>query len=648
MPLMTLPDLIHEETLFALRIPRDPQLSPDGTRIAYTELQPDRELDGYRRRIRIVDPEDGRLLEERDVPGSMPRWSPDSSRIAFAAPAGEEPGIFVWGDETSAPLRLIGDVEPTAIAWSPDGRSLAVAAAAPDTRGPLDPIVVRETGHRVDGHAIPVRRQRLLILTLDGATLDGAPRVVVDEDFDVRHPAWSPDGSTIAFAGGIHPNLPSRAYLWSQDDGLRAVTSAEGECSYVTWTPDGASLVCILRRRASSLGSTRLCRVDLDDGSVHELGEGLDRSPGADDEFWPGSAPAVTGDGHVIYAVDDRGRVPLLRAPLDGGPATRILEGSTHVVHGASVAGDRVAAVVVRWDHPGNLMVLGTDGSGQRWISDLNAGVLDDVVVEPESRTFTAPDGTEVHGFVTRPRGVSGPTPLLVAAHGGPHSCFDAGFWDVMDLHYYEYVARGWTLLRVNPRGSEGYGEAYHDGTAMGWGINDGDDFLCAVDALVAEGVADPACLAITGYSYGGFMTCWLLSQTDRFVAGVAGSAPTDMVGMYAFAVPGIGLFGNEFGGGPVGRWELYDRSSSLRRADRITTPLLLLQGAEDRQVPTAQPESMFNVLRELGREVELVLYPGGDHHFPVSSLAQRLDYARRAVGWIVDRMPARAGARPD
>jgi CubicO group peptidase (beta-lactamase class C family)/dienelactone hydrolase len=263
-----------------------------------------------------------------------------------------------------------------------------------------------------------------------------------------------------------------------------------------------------------------------------------------------------------------------------------------------------------------------------------------------QSRTFTISDGTVVEGWLVRDPAVSGPTPLLLDIHGGPHNAWN-GAADEVHLYHQELAARGWTVLVVNPRGSDGYGESFYNGALGAWGEADARDFLEPLDALVAEGTADPRRLAVTGYSYGGFMTCYLTSRHNRFAAAVAGGVVTDLTSMAGTSDAGHFLSALELGGAPWTIRERYEAMSPLSRVDNVTTPTLIQHGGADLRCPVGQAEQWLTALRERGVPAELVLYPNGSHLFIVEGPpSQRIDWNRRIVDWVEQYAGDVAGPR--
>ena len=253
-----------------------------------------------------------------------------------------------------------------------------------------------------------------------------------------------------------------------------------------------------------------------------------------------------------------------------------------------------------------------------------------------EERTFTISDGTEVQAWLVRDPERDGPLPLLLDVHGGPHNAWNAAA-DEMHFYHQELAARGWAVLLVNPRGSDGYGEAFYDGVQGAWGVADHHDFLEPIDALVAEGLADPDRLAVTGYSYGGFMTCWLTAPR-RPVQGRGRrrrrQRPGQQYGASDDGAPDGSLRARRRAVGATPRSTPRCRRSPA--STRSRTPTLVLHGEDDLTCPVGQAQQWHTSLRDRGVPTELVLYPGASHVFILlGPPSQRLDYSRRVVDWV-------------
>ncbi|MDN4171869.1 serine hydrolase [Nocardioides sp. SOB77] len=628
------------EDLGELAVPSQPALSPDGTTVVHVvrtlDLAEDRSVD----RLWLVGVAGGDARPLTAGPeDTSPAWSPDGSTIAFLR-GGQVHVVAAAGDEPRAVTDLpLGAGAP---AWSPDGARLVLSAAV-DPREPAAahrPLVAGRLDYQSDGAGLlgPVRRQ---LHVVDVAT--GACRQVTDGVEHADGPAWSPDGRAIAFLRrvGEDSDLTFRTAVHLLDvadpkASPRVVALAEGVAGAVVFAPDGASLL-VVGHPGAPVGHQHLLRVPLAGGEPRDLTGHLDRNVMAGGPAYPGARPHQLADGRVLVAVRDRGCSHLwaLEPGQDEPRATPVLAGAGRVVSGLSVVGDTAVVVLTTPTSYGELVALDLATGAETVLTDHGAPFADVERYLPEERTFTISDGVEVQGWLVRDPARPGPRPVLLDVHGGPHNAWNAAA-DEMHPYHQELAARGWAVLLVNPRGSDGYGEAFYDGVNGAWGVADAQDFLEPIDALVAEGIADPDRLAVTGYSYGGFTTCWLTAHDERFKAGVAGGVVSDMVSMYGTCDDGTCMSSYELGGTPWEQPERYAAMSPITHVDRVTTPTLVLHGLEDRTCPVGQAQQWHTSLRHRGVPTELVLYPGAAHAFILLGRpSHRLDYARRVVDWV-------------
>jgi dipeptidyl aminopeptidase/acylaminoacyl peptidase len=259
----------------------------------------------------------------------------------------------------------------------------------------------------------------------------------------------------------------------------------------------------------------------------------------------------------------------------------------------------------------------------------------------PEPRRFRSADGTAVAGWLIRDPEAPRPGPLMLDVHGGPHNAWTPS---VSATHLYHQVlaAAGVTVLLLNPRGSDGYGEQFLTAAVGSWGVADHADVLGPVQQLVDEGVADPDRLGVCGYSYGGYLTCYLTGRTDRFAAAVAGGVVADLRSMIGTSDQGQHLGRRECLAPPYGDDEALRAQSPIERIDRVRTPTLILQGAADLACPLGQAEQWFTGLHQRGVPAELVVYPDAVHEFIVTGRpSHRVDYNTRIVEWMTRRLCA-------
>lgn len=643
------------DDLLALPTPEQPALSPDASRIVYALRGIDREADRETRALWQVAATGGTPVPlTRGTADSTPVWSPDGTQLAFLR--AEDGPAQVWllpaaGGEARALTTLpLGAGAP---AWSPDGTRVAFTAPVDTAALPGDdrdallarrsaPSATDRLGYKADGAGVlGTLVQQLHVVDVES----GAVTVVTRGRSHASDPFWSPDGTLLAFstADEEDADLTMRipVFVTSATDPNRAPVriSATGvQATAVGWTPDGRHVVAA-GRLDTEIGNADLLLFPADgDGAPRNLTASADRNVMPGGPGYPGGMPQFAADGRLVFCLRDNGSSHVYAVSPEGGEPEPLLAGTANV-SGLSVAGTAAAVVLATPDSFGDVALL--DLSDGTTTVRAEYGVPDLDLLPAEERRFTISDGTVVTGWLRRDPATEGPLPLLLDVHGGPHNAWN-GAADLIHPYHQILAQRGWAILTINPRGSDGYGDAFFSAVSGGWGVEDAKDFLEPIDQLVAEGLADPARLAVTGYSYGGFMTCFLTSRDDRFAAAVAGGVVTDLLSMGGTSDFGHHLSAKENGGLPWRDREKIAAQSPYTHVDRVQTPTLILQGAADDRCPVGQAEQWFTALRERGVPTRLVLYPGGSHLFLLSGPpSHRADYSQRVVDWVEQYAPA-------
>ncbi|MEU4292843.1 serine hydrolase [Kribbella sp. NPDC026596] len=623
------------DDLTGLVVPSQPALSPDGSRIAYVVRTLDAEEDRNVDRLWLVPTDGGTARQLTSGPSDTgPVWSPDGSRLAFLRD-GQLAVLAADGGEPESVTDLaLGAGAP---AWSPDGTRLAFSAPVDPAGGASGPLVSDGLDYQADGAGLyGAARAQLHVIEPETRKLSQ----LTDGSESVGALSWSPDSTTIAFARRVGTDSDLRyrtaVHTLAVDDPKakpQVIALTEGVAGTVDYSSDGSALL-VVGWLGDPEGHASLLRVPLDGGEIVDLSASLDRNvmPGA--AAYPGGRPHEH-EGRVYLCVRDRGCSNLWSVALDGSDARPVIAGDGRVVSGLSVAAGKAASALATPTSYGEICVVDLASTDLKVLTEHGAAVSEVELFLREERTFTISDGTSVSGWLVRDPERTGPSPLLLDIHGGPHNAWNAAA-DEVHLYHQELAARGWTVLLINPRGSDGYGSAFYNGVKGGWGVADGNDFLEPVDQLVAEGLVDRDRLAVTGYSYGGFMTCWLTGHDDRFAAAVAGGVVSDLVSMGGTSDEGHFLNVLELNGTPWAEPERFAAMSPITNVSAVRTPTLVLHGGADVRCPVGQAQEWHTALRQLGVPTRLVLYPDASHLFIVSGPpSQRLDYNRRVVDWV-------------
>ncbi|WP_445520563.1 serine hydrolase [Streptomyces sp. NEAU-174] len=640
------------DDLNVIAIPEQPALSPDGTRSVYVLRTVNTGADRNERAIWLAGSRTGRPVRlTHGSADSAPAWSPDGRSVAFLRAQNGPPQVWLLPMEGGEPEQLTSlPLGAGAPVWSPDSTriafSTAVDLAAGDEedssaqpRSSKDPIVADRLDYQADGAGL-LRSVRGHLHVLDVRSREC--HQVTTGDWHAGGPSWSPDGKTLAFTAATASDADLRyrapVHLLDVHDRTaapRQIGLVQGSGGPIIWTPDGSALL-VVGTAKGPVGQAGLHRLAVDGSGSTDLAAPLDRNVMPGGPAYPGAAPQLTGDGEtVLFCVRDRGCTHVYSVPATGGTPRAVVAGAGRHVLGMSVMGSTAAIVLATPMSYGEIVFVDLT-SGTETVATEHGAVFEGTELYPrQERDFHISDGTVVHGWLIRDSAAQGPQPLLLDIHGGPHNAWN-GAADDGHLYHQELVARGWTVLLLNPRGSDGYGAAFYNGAIGAWGEADAKDFLEPVDTLVAEGIADGARLAVSGYSYGGYMTCYLTSRDGRFKAAVPGGMVGDLTSMVGTADGGQYLSTYELRGRPWETPERFAAMSPLARVGQVTTPTLILHGTEDRACPVGQAQQWHTALRERGVPARLVLYPGGTHLFILEGQpSHRIDYGRRLVDWV-------------
>ncbi len=639
--------LLSVDDINAYRLVSDPALSPEGDWVAYSVRTTDVAKDKRTSDIWMTS-WDGRrtvqLTQSADSEHS-PGFSPDGRYLSFLSDRGRKDGPDeLWlldrrGGDAQQMTSFKGDVVD--YGWSPDGKRLALVVlddplpgedGEPDGKAP-PPIVIDRFYFKEDETGYLSTRQMHLYL-LDVATR--TTEVLSSGRFTEAYPAWSPDGSQIAFMSkrGDDPDRSNLFGLYvmpaSPGATARLVTAFVGEAgdsewmSGPLWSPNGRDIAFIA---ASDLklvyyAEHRLLVVPAAGGTPRVISKDLDRNV---------LSPQWSEDGKSIYGLieDDRNQY-LARFDVGSGRMQRLMTGRRETTAYDLGAHGRIAILDATPDEPDEIFAL--DGGGKvrplsrqndEWLAHVQTGELDEISVKSR-------DGTPISGFILKPPGyVPGVRyPTLLWIHGGPVSQYANSF----DLNWQILAAQGYVIVATNPRGSSGRGEVFSTAIYADWGNKDTEDVLAAVDYAVAQGIADPARLGVGGWSYGGILTDNVITRDTRFKAAMSGASIGNALAGY-----GTDMYVREYEGELGVPWknlDVYLRNSyPFLHADRIVTPTLFMCGDRDFNVPLLNSEQMYQAVKSIGVDTQLIIYPGQFHSFSTPSyLRDRLD---RWIAWF-------------
>jgi dipeptidyl aminopeptidase/acylaminoacyl peptidase len=608
---------LSPESFLELRSVQDPQFSPDGSRVAFVVSDP---LKGEKRirHIWLYDKKSGtaRQLTYSEKSEISPRWSPDGKKLAFLSNRGsDEQQIYIMsmtGGE-AAPVTK-GKASVSAFEWSPSGQSIAYIAPDPKSEAEEKKIKDKDDAKVVDKDD---KQPRLHILDL----AKKEEHAVTPATWKIEELKWMPDGQSIVVQATNKPAsdlFTDGLYsIWLRG-GMDELRAAHGPINDLKISPDG-KLVSFAAARDDGPTPHDLWLIGSEGGVARNLtGASLDRPVGNYHWAKDGSLTLLYAEGFrnkfAVYSrTGERKDLPDL--PANPGEFDVSSTGEIAFVGQTSVA-------------PPELWLRDAEGQAQQ-VTHLNETLKPYGLIAPEFYKYKSFDGLEIEAALLKPAGYDGKSklPTIVLVHGGP-----TGNWrDAVDIWGQLLVARGYAVLYPNVRGSVGYGEKFMEMNRADWGGGDFKDVMAGVEDLVTKGVANPARLGIGGWSYGGYMAEWAVTQTDLFKAAVSGAGMANL----------ISEFGTEKGsaedewffGTPYEHPERFLNSSPFLYVKSAKTPTLILQGEADPVDPIGQSQELYRGLKRYGVETDFVLYPREPHG--LQEAKHRVDMQTRMVAWF-------------
>jgi len=623
-------------------------MSPDGSMVAYVRSRVLEEENRSHSEVWMVSSDGSSQpvrLTSPATESSSPRWSPDGRLLSFSSArpiAGEEDQGSTWFLNMDRPGEAF-QIEGLAgtpvfgpnnewIAFTRPVLPTAPIPTAPDRTEEEQRIVDRFDGRAYDWMQYRFDRRgylpdptdpystpasQIFIVSRDG----GEARQITDTPVGVSNVAWRPDGQGFVFSADAHrrdEHTYPRADLWTVtlDGEVTRITDDEYNWGSPEWSPDGTRIVA-----RGGPGLDVIIRERWDHGAPSDLWlfspEGAKRRNLTEDwDLLPGN-PTWSADGRELYfTAGIGGNTHIFRLTLDDGRVDQVTQGEGRIGSPSfSKTTDRVAYVGQDATHPGEVFA-GSVGGSARQLTSINAELLAELDLRaPTQMTFESADGTEVEGWVIAPAGYrggdNGSWPMVLNMHGGPHGSYGNSF----SFDFQLQSGRGLFVLYTNPRGSTGYGEDFKWGIWGSWGDEDYDDVMAGVDAAIKRFPIDEERMGLTGYSYGGYLTNWLITQTDRFAAATAGAGISNWVSDYGVAdIPRTKE--TEFYGTPWEEEGLANllASSPLIHAQGVSTPTLFVHGESDHRVPIEEAEQMYTALQKQGVPAKMVRYPDSYH----------------------------------
>ena len=609
---------VTAESVLEWRDIQDPQFSPDGTKVAFVVSDP---LKGEKRtrHIWVYEKESNtaRQFTYSEKTESWPRWSPDGKQLAFLSNrGGDEEQIYILRSEAGEAAAVTKEkASVTAFEWSPDGQTIAYLA--PDPKGEA---LEKKEKEKDDAHVVDKdeRHPRLRLLHL----ANHESRALTEANWEVKELAWLPDGQSIAVVATNRPasdEHTDRIYLVSVKDGKRKELFApHGPVGDLRVSPEGTTL-SFTGCREDGPEPHDILLLPVNGGAARNLtGASLDRQ--IMDYHWAkgGWLIADYEDGFTSKFVGYNGE----------GEKKESRELATNPNQFSVAATGEIAFVGSNSTALPELWLRDLKGEAQP-VSHVNDGLKDYAVAVPELYKYKSFDGLEIEAALLRPAGYDGKTklPLVVLVHGGP-----TGRWrDSIDSWGQLLVTRGYAVFYPNVRGSTGYGQKFVEMNRADWGGGDFKDVMAGVKDLIDKGIADPERLGIGGWSYGGYMAEWAVTQTTQFKAAVSGAGMSNLIS--EFGTENGPAYDEWFWSTPYEKPEGFLNSSPFLYLKNAKTPTLILQGEADTIDPPGQSEELYRGLKRYGVAAEFVMYPREPHGFREAK--HRVDVETRMVEWF-------------
>ncbi|OWR30392.1 peptidase S9 family protein [Saccharibacillus sp. O23] len=654
-----------------------PDVSPADGRIVYTQRTVNEARDGYVTRIRAISA-DGRtdkFFTSGEEDGS-PAWSPDGKTLAFTRKHEGKRQIWLL-PASGGEAEVLTDLPDGAgsYRWSPDGSKLLVSSQTDaeseesdakdrndddrsendsDKDKPLTETVIDRIRYKGDGSGL-WNGKRSHLYVVDAASGEAQP--ITSGGFDVGSFAWSPDGSRIAFTAYIPEDgdetdpdllLISDLYVADADGGnRRKLTGSDWSVGQMSWSPDGNRIAFFASDRSYHNATlTRLYLISAEGGEIACLTGDRDLLVG---NLVVGDMRAGLGSPDPIFAEDGSSVYALFTGQGSAGVARFAADGSGHEV---LLGGDRDVYQLTP-DHKGGFVVAISDplnpgdlyrfspGSREEFrLTDANGDWLGEHELSaPESFRVETRDGWKVQAWIMKPVGFdaekAGKVPTILEIHGGPHMMYGHTF-----MHEFQLLAsKGYAVVFANPRGGHGYGQEFVNACRGDYGGGDYRDLMDTVDhALAHYDFIDESRLGVTGGSYGGFMTNWIVGHTDRFKAAVTQRSISNWLSFYGVSDIGFFFTEDQIGGDAWQDTELLWKHSPIAYVQQVRTPLLILHGEQDLRCPIEQAEQLFTALKRLGRKTRLVRFPGASHDLSRGGHPSlRVARLSHIAGWMDD-----------
>lgn len=613
-------------------------LSPDAKHVAYTvrEANVEGENSEYVSQIWLATSDGTSNIQYTygEKSSTAPQFSPDGSALAFLSNRSEDKNqlyiMRVAGGEAKKVTNQKKGI--SAFKWSPDGNHIAFMMSDVDTeedekkKKEKRDVIIVDDNHKYN-HIYTV-----------AINIDSTPvKQITAGDFSVTSFDWSPDGNQIVFAHSPDPTINTRftnmdISLVPADSGaVRSLVKRPGVDKEPLFSPDGKTIVFTSHGgQPEAVGLSDIYSIKITGGTPQAWPHTPDRNA---------TVIAWSEDGNHVYAQETaKTSVTLYKIPVGhkNNPLYNNLTPSEGTSSSFSVVDDKLAYVYESPNEPEELFVSNLDGKDKRKLSEVNKDFNLASLGKTELLSWTSSDDLEIEGLVTYPADYKkgNKYPVVLQIHGGPGGVFTKGFIGQPSIYIPQLFAQeGYIVLRPNPRGSRGYGKEFRYANVQDWGYGDYQDLITGVDHIIELGIADKNKQYVMGWSYGGYMTSWVVTQTDRFQAASMGAGLPNLISMTTTTDIGVYLTSHMGNENFWDNYELYEKHSPIYHFHKVVTPTQVLHGSNDLRVPFTQGQEFYNALKMKGVDTEMIVYPRTPHGPREPKLL--MDVTPRILAWF-------------